>query len=81
MIHLQPEFTEALWNRAVLRYQIEHYELANEDFYKLLELPENETNAIYFTQKYPDKGVSGVGTLETMRAQIYNYSGPGKLRA
>ena len=75
MIYLNPTFTEALWSRATLRYQIGHYELANEDFLMLLELPENETNAVYFSKKYPDQGVSAISTLETMQGQIHNYLG------
>ena len=75
LIHLNPEFTEALWSRAVLHFQLHHYELADHDFSKLLKLPEVETNAVYFQQRYPDSGVSKVATLKTMRAHIYNYLG------
>ncbi len=75
LIHLNPEFTEALWSRAVLHYRLQHYDLARQDLYTLLRLPEVETNAVYFQQRYPDNGVSKVATLKTMKAQIYNYLG------
>jgi len=75
LIHLNPTMTEFLWNRAILYYQMEHYNLANEDLYDLLKLPEAETNAVYFKQSYPDGGVSSVATLKTMKSQIYNYLG------
>ena len=75
MIHSRPEFTEAWWSRAQLRYQMGRYDQAYEDFYALLSLPEDETNAIFFRERYPDGGVSGVSTLETMRAEVFNYLG------
>ncbi len=75
MIHLDPDFTESYWNRAILYFEVEYYELSNTDLYSLLQIPENETNAIYFRTRYPDNGVSGVATLESMEAQIYNQLG------
>lgn len=75
MIHLDPEFTESYWNRSILYYETEFYDLANADLYSLLQIPENETNAIYFITRYPDDGVSGISTLESMQSQVYNQLG------
>jgi len=75
MIHIDPEFTEAYWNRALLYYEVQFYELSNNDLYALLQLPEDETNAVYFKTTYPDAGITGIATLETMKAQIFNQLG------
>lgn len=75
MIHLDPDFTETYWNRSMLYFNEGRYDLAKKDLLLLLDTPENETNAIYFTKRYPDDGVSGVSSLETMRALIYNQLG------
>jgi len=75
LVHLNPEFTEGWWARGQLRFQIQHYAQAYEDFYALLRLPEDETNAVFFRRRYPDEGVSAIATLETMRSEIFNYLG------
>ncbi len=44
----KPDNAEALFTRAVLRYQNGQWAVAREDFLKLMKMPSGETNTIYF---------------------------------
>ena len=78
VLHLNPEYTEARFNRALTLYKHERFEQALEDFKYLLENPASETQGVYF------KGVnhgeeqatafSGVMTMNSaIHADLYNY--------
>src|SRR6185436_15597808 len=75
-VDLKPDDAEALFNRAVLRFESEQYLPARQDFLKLLTMPPGETNTVYYSQeKYND------ATLKISTAQsggkdyLYNYLG------
>jgi tetratricopeptide (TPR) repeat protein len=74
-----PDHRDVLMNRAVLRYKIGYFDLAKEDFLKLLVLPPaGETNAIFYKQSM---SVEDRNPMMTMTAQgnhtsyILNYLG------
>jgi tetratricopeptide (TPR) repeat protein len=84
---LKPDFSEGLFNRATLHYRMNQYEKAIEDFTYLLELPESETQAIYFRgiqygEKDSDTGFDQLLTMSTRDGDIHNYLGHcyGKLK-
>ena len=45
-----PEHLPALMSRAVLRYKLGYYDLAKEDFFKLLTMNPSETNTVFYRQ-------------------------------
>ena len=71
----KPGKTDALFSRAVLRYKLEQYLLAREDFIMLMTLPPGETNKVFFRQ---DAG-AGTDKIFTMQganhSTIFNYLG------
>ena len=79
-ISIQPDFTEALFNRAIINYKLKKYEIALEDFGKLLTLPAGETQAIYFRgikfgENDDDPGFNEVISMSDKDADLYNYMG------
>jgi len=77
---LKPDFLEGLFSRAVLYFQLARYEHATKDFKHLLELPESETQAVYFRgiqygEKDTDVGFDQLITMSTREADIHNYLG------
>ena len=79
-VAIDPHFTEAIFNLAILYFKVKNYEPAIDLFNKLLATPAGETQAIYF------RGIS-VGendieprfdqllTMANKEADIYNYLG------
>jgi tetratricopeptide (TPR) repeat protein len=72
-----PENPEVLLSRAMLRYKIGFYQQAEEDFKKILSLPPQETNSIFFRQdmSVDARNPAMTTTNETHHAVIYNYLG------
>ena len=71
-----PNDFEALFGRAVLRYELKKYKQAQEDFSKLLYLPSGETNTIVFRSSLYEQGVDKVMTSQkNNRAYLYHYMG------
>lgn len=76
-VDLKPEDSEALFNRALLRYEAKQYNPARIDFLKLLKMPPpRETGTIYYSQ---DRRGSDAPRIETAQGgfkdRIYNYLG------
>jgi tetratricopeptide (TPR) repeat protein len=72
-----PEHLEALMSRAVLRYKLRFYELAREDFLKLLTMePTNETNVLFYRQNMTVGDKAPVMSPQSgHQSYIYNYLG------
>ena len=71
-----PNDFEALFGRAVLRYEQKKYKQALEDFSKLLYLPAGETNTIVFRSSSYEQGVDKIMTSQKgNRAYLYHYMG------
>ena len=75
LLEENPEFVEALYGRGLLVYEKKLYGPAANDFKKILEVPFSETQAVFYKRRPFEQGISGVGTIETMKADIYNYLG------
>ncbi len=75
LIEKDPHLVEALYSRGLLLYEKGQYGPAKEDFKKILEVPFSETQAIFYKHRPFEKGISGLGTIESMKADIYNYLG------
>ncbi len=71
----QPENREFLFSRGELRYKEKQYQLALEDLRKSLELPPQETNQVFFSSNPGENGISGITTMATMEAELYNLLG------
>ncbi len=75
-VSLKPTDTEALFSRAVLRFESKQYLPARQDFLLLLKMPSGETNTVYFSQEKYGGGTSKVFTSQTGgRDHIFNYLG------
>ena len=75
-VSLKPTDTEALFSRAVLRFESKQYLLARQDFLLLLKLPPGETNTVYFSQEKYGTGDTRVFTAQNgAKDHIYNYLG------
>jgi tetratricopeptide (TPR) repeat protein len=74
LISLAPENSEAYYSRGVIRYHLQQYLPALDDFQKSLEIPTKGTNTAYFKMN-SGKRATGISTLNTMKAEIYNYIG------
>lgn len=71
-----PEHLPVLLSRAVLRYKIGFYDLAKEDFYKLLRMDPTETNTVFYRQNTSVGDRNPVMTPQSgHRSHIYNYLG------
>src|SRR5882724_11524950 len=70
----KPQNSDALFSRALLRYQYKQWAVAREDFVKLLTAPPAETKSIVFA---PDKeGGTAIATMQSnMKASLLNYLG------
>jgi len=72
----KPENAEALFSRAVIRYQQDQFDMARQDFLKLLKLPAGETTTVYFRQDRFGGGTDKIFTAQSNgKATIYNYIG------
>lgn len=76
-VDLRPEDSEALFNRAVLRFEAKQYLPARQDFLKLLTMPASkETGTIYYSQEKYGSGGTQISTAQTgFKDRIYNYLG------
>ncbi|NOT76162.1 MAG: tetratricopeptide repeat protein [Cyclobacteriaceae bacterium] len=75
-LHLVPADTEALFSRAVLRFEADLYDLARKDFYDLLFLPKSETNTVFFGQeKFNDSNARIFTAHSAGKDHIFNYLG------
>lgn len=75
-VSLKPTDAEALFSRAVLRFEAKQYLPARQDFLLLLKMPQGETNTVYFGQEKYGSGTSKVMTAQTGgKDHIYNYLG------
>jgi tetratricopeptide (TPR) repeat protein len=76
LLEITPEQFEVIFSRAVLRYQRHYYDLARQDFRKLLSLPRGETNTVYYKQSVHSPGTTEILTLQAnINGQIYHYLG------
>lgn len=75
LLQTYPDLAEALYSRGLLFYARRQYGPASKDFKKLLEAPPSETQAVYYKRKTNEQGISGISTINTMEADIYNYLG------
>lgn len=82
-MHLDPQFAEALFSKALLNYKIGNYANAKEDFTRLLSLPKKETQTIYYQNvSYGnERVVGGMFTLQGKNAEIYNYRGLAQMKS
>jgi len=82
-MHLDPQFSEALFSKALLNYKIGNYANAQEDFTRLLSLPKKETQTIYYQNvSYGnERVVGGMFTLQGRNAEIYNYRGLARMKS
>jgi len=73
----KPEDKEALFSRAVSRYDYGQWAVAKEDFLKLLTMPEGgETNTVYFQTDQSADGQTKVFTAHhNLKGTILNYLG------
>ncbi len=72
----KPENTEALFSRAVIRFQQDQFDLARQDFLKLLKLAPGETTTVYFRQDRFGAGTDKIFTSQSNgKATLYNYLG------
>jgi tetratricopeptide (TPR) repeat protein len=75
-VELKPEDPEALFNRAVLRFESGQYLPARQDFLNILKMPRQETNMVYFSQeKYSDAGGKVFTHASGGKDYIFNYLG------
>ena len=71
-----PEHLPVLMSRAILRYKIGFYDLAKEDFFRLLSMNPSETNTVFYRQNMTVGDRSPVMTPESgHKSYIYNYLG------
>ncbi len=75
LLHLEPENSEALFNRAVVRYRLGHYAMAAEDFEQLQRQPAGITNVLYFKTSPDLDGIVDIGALNNMQVEICSYLG------
>ncbi|MCC5931801.1 MAG: tetratricopeptide repeat protein [Cyclobacteriaceae bacterium] len=73
ILHFEPDLSEILFSRAVLRYRMKQYEVALQDLEALKNKPGFATNTVYFKTSPGYEGITGVGTLNTMTSEIHNY--------
>ncbi len=75
-VDLKPDDPEALFNRAVLRFEAGQILPARQDFMLLLKMPRQETNMVYFSQeKYSDVGGKVFTYGHGGQDYIFNYLG------
>lgn len=75
-LEFHPEQTDALFSRGSLHYLIEHYEMAKADFQKLLELPFDGSNTLFYRINSQTDGIDKMFTQsESSKDPIYNFLG------
>ncbi len=75
-VSLRPTHVEALFNRAQLRFRMEQFALALEDFKTLLYLPTGETTTVFFRQNAFGGEVNQVFTAQgANNSYLHNYIG------
>ncbi len=75
-VDLKPNDVEAIFSRAVLRFEAGQYLPARQDFLQLLTMPTGETNTVYFSQEnYKDSEAKIFTAQGTGKDYIYNYLG------
>jgi tetratricopeptide (TPR) repeat protein len=81
-MHLDPQFSEALFSKALLNYKLENYAQAIGDFTRLLTFPKKETQTVYYQNvSYGGERVTGgIITLQSKSSEIYNYRGLAHLK-
>ncbi len=83
LIKLDPSRYDALFSQSVLYYEIKRYPLAIEGFDRLLQIPKNETTAVFFKgTNYNNSAQTQfdrIITLEKQDAEIYHYRGLAKM--
>lgn len=68
--------SEALFSRAVLNFRLAHYEMAKEDFIKLLSFPSGATNTIFFRVDTFTEGADKMFTTQgAYTSVLYDYLG------
>ena len=71
-----PEHLPVLMSRAILRFKLNFYDQAREDFLKLLTMDASETNTVFYRQNMSVGDRNPVMTPQSgHRAYIYNYLG------
>jgi len=77
-----PDDKEALFSRAVSRFEYGQWAVAKEDFLKLLKLPTGiETNTVFFQSQKGDDGVSKAFSAgNNLRPMFYDYLGQIELK-
>ncbi|MEQ9427067.1 MAG: tetratricopeptide repeat protein [Cyclobacteriaceae bacterium] len=75
ILHMSPEFVEALFGRGLLYYSMGKYGFAERDFVLLLQTPVTETSSIFFKFSNYESGTIGVLTMEAKEAEVHNYLG------
>lgn len=71
-----PDHLPVLMSRAILRYKVGFYDLAKEDFFKLLTMNPSETNTVFYRQNMTIGDRNPVTTPESgHKSYIYNYLG------
>ncbi|MBL7872377.1 MAG: tetratricopeptide repeat protein [Cyclobacteriaceae bacterium] len=72
----KPDDKEALFSRAIGRYNYGQWAVAKEDFQKLLTMPGGETNTVYFQSDQNGGGVTKVFTAQdNLTPTFLNYLG------
>ncbi|MBL7857617.1 MAG: tetratricopeptide repeat protein [Cyclobacteriaceae bacterium] len=75
-IELNPDDAEALLARGLLRYKLTQYDLAKQDFQKLLNTPPGETTTIFYRQSPYGGGTDKISTTQGGgKAYLLNYLG------
>jgi len=75
LVILLPQNKEVLYARGMARYQLAQYNLAIDDFMQVVNMPSKETNTAFFKIDPNTNLASGVSTLSTMDAEIWNHIG------
>lgn len=75
LLALEPDNKEALYFRGLIRYRLTQFGPAIEDFIKVLNLPDAETQTAFFKIQQGQTGASGIATLSGMKADIWNNIG------
>ncbi|HCW05863.1 MAG TPA: hypothetical protein DGG95_00665, partial [Cytophagales bacterium] len=70
----KPQNAEALFSRAMIRYQYGQWAMAREDFLNLLKAPKGETRSVFFATDR-ESGNPIVTTQSNMTSSILNYLG------
>lgn len=75
LLELNVSSKEYLYNRGVIRYKMKQFEMALEDFYRSIKLPNETTQTAFLIIDPGSQAVSGVSTLNGMEENIWNNIG------